>query len=230
VAPTAPLPTGATKARVVRQMFDTIAPRYDLVNRLMTFGLDVRWRQRSIDALDLPAGSAVLDVACGTGDLCRELSRRGMWPVGIDLSAGMLAHARTDVPLILGDGLRLPFPAAAFDGVVSAFALRNVVDLGDLFGELARVVRPGGRIALLDVSEPDHPLLRAGDRLWSRQVVPRLGGLLSDGAAYRYLPRSLAYLPPPSTMVAMLATAGFVAVERDQLSGGITQLYVATRP
>ena len=210
-------------------MFDAIADRYELVNSIMALGLDRPWRRRCIDALDLPAGCTVLDVACGTGDLCRQLAGRGLRPVGVDLSAGMLAHARTAAPLVLADALAAPFGTARFDGAVSGFALRNVVDLGALFGELARLIRPGGRISLLDLSEPENPMLRAGHHLWCTYAVPFIGSVLSDADAYHYLPRSLAYLPPASEVVRLLESAGFAAVEHELLSSGISQLYVATR-
>ena len=223
------LPEGPAKVRAVRSMFDTIAPRYDLMNRLMTFGLDRRWRLAAVRALHLMPGDRVLDVACGTGDLCRDLAAAGYEPVGIDLSAGMLRHARTAAPLVQGDALRLPFAERALDGAVSGFALRNVVDLPALFAELARTVRPGGRISLLDVAEPVQPVLRTGHSWYFGHVVPRLGGMLSDGAAYRYLPRSMAYLPSPTALVDQIRRAGFYAVERRLLSGGITQLLTGTR-
>lgn len=226
---TAPLPQGEAKVRAVRDMFDTIAPRYDLVNRVMTFRMDVGWRRRAVRDLRLPAASTVVDIAAGTGDLCRELARQGLRPVGVDLSWGMLAHARTTAPLAQADGLRLPLPGGAVDGVTCGFALRNLVDLGAFFDELARVVRPGGRIALLDVAQPAHPVLRWGHSLYFGKVVPLIGGLLSDKAAYRYLPQSVAYLPPTDEMLDRLRAAGFDAVDRRLLSGGITQLLTATR-
>nr|MDQ2754747.1 class I SAM-dependent methyltransferase [Actinomycetota bacterium] len=135
---TAGLPQGDEKVRAVRAMFDTIAPRYDLVNRLMTFGLDRHWRRLAVRSLTLTPGAMVLDVACGTGDLCRDLTASGYHPTGIDLSSGMLHHARTSAPLVHGDALRLAFPARSFDGVVSGFALRNFVALDRLWAELAR--------------------------------------------------------------------------------------------
>jgi demethylmenaquinone methyltransferase/2-methoxy-6-polyprenyl-1,4-benzoquinol methylase len=210
-------------------MFDTVAPRYDLVNRVMTFGLDRRWRRATVSGLGLDPGQRVLDVACGTGDLCDELRTARYTPVGIDLSIGMLHHGHGGAPLLQGDALRLPFPSAAFDGAVSGFALRNFAELPAFFDELARVVRPGGRIGLLDVATPTNPVMRAGHRLWFERAVPRIGGALSDPAAYRYLPRSVAYLPPVPAMLDALHAAGFAAVERKALSGGITQLFRATR-
>lgn len=220
---------GEAKARAVRSMFDAIAPRYDLLNRILTFRMDVGWRRRAVRELRLDRGSAVADLACGTGDLCRDLAVAGYVPLGFDVSGGMLANARTASPLVQADVSRLPVSDGALDGAVSGFALRNFVDLSAFFDELARVVRPHGRIALLDVAEPDHPVLRWGHRVYFRNVVPRIGALLSDRAAYRYLPESTAYLPPPDSLAASLAGSGFTGVERVVLSGGIAQLYTATR-
>lgn len=223
------LPSGERKAAKVRSLFDRIGPRYDLVNRVMTFGLDVGWRRRAIRELHLPPGARVFDLACGTGDLCRELRRAGHRPIGFDFAFGMLANARTDAPLVQADVLCLPVPDASADGVTCGFALRNVVSLDDLFAELARVVRPGGAIALLDASRPEQPVLRAGHAVYFEHVVPLIGGLLSDRDAYAYLPRSMAYLPPPDQMLAMLRGAGFPSARRLQLSGGITQLFAGVR-
>ena len=223
------LPEGAEKREAVREMFDAIAPRYDLVNRIMTFRLDVRWRRRAVRSLGLAAGSQVLDLAGGTGDLCVDLRRAGLAPVSVDLSLGMLRADRSHVPLVQADILRLPVPDATVDGITCGFALRNLVDLAAFFTELARVVRPGGRIALLDVGVPRNRVVRWGHGLYFGKVVPRIGGLFSDAAAYRYLPRSVAYLPPAAEMVAMLRAAGFADVHHEQLSGGIAQLLTATR-
>jgi demethylmenaquinone methyltransferase/2-methoxy-6-polyprenyl-1,4-benzoquinol methylase len=223
------LPEGDEKRRAVRSLFDSISGRYDVVNRVMTFGMDVGWRRRAVSELRLPGRSLVLDLACGTGDLCRELQHNGYRVIGFDFSHGMLTAATTSAPLVEADVQRLPLRDGTADGVTCGFALRNVVDLGDFFGELARVVRTGGRIALLDASEPDNRVMRAGHGMYFRHVVPRIGGLLSDGDAYAYLPRSMAYLPPPAQMLAMLAETGFPDAERRQLSGGITQLLVGTR-
>jgi demethylmenaquinone methyltransferase/2-methoxy-6-polyprenyl-1,4-benzoquinol methylase len=225
----ADLPTGAAKTALVRSMFDTIAPRYDLVNRLMTFGLDVRWRKQSARALGLPAGSVVLDLACGTGDFLTILDVAGLRPFGMDLSWGMLAANRTGAPLAQVDGAALPLVDGAVDGITCGYALRNFTGLAQVFAEFGRVVRPGGRLALLEVAEPDQGLLRFGDRVWFRHVVPLIGGLLSDRAAYRYLPRSTAYLPPTAELRAMLLTAGFSTVNHRALSGGLSQLITATR-
>jgi demethylmenaquinone methyltransferase/2-methoxy-6-polyprenyl-1,4-benzoquinol methylase len=225
----ATLPEGDEKRRAVQSMFDTIAPRYDLVNRIMTFGLDRGWRHRTVSSLTLDQRSRVLDVACGTGDLCLDLADAGYRPLGVDLSAGMLRHARTDAPLVHADALLLPFSDQSLDGLVSGFALRNFVALPPLFAEAHRVLRPGGRMALLDVATPSNPLIRAGHAVYFRRVAPLVGAALSDASAYRYLPRSVAYLPPVAELLAGLRSAGFAAVERRLLSGGITQLLTATR-
>ena len=226
---TEPLPTGDEKVVAVRSMFDAIAPRYDLVNRLMTFRMDVGWRKKTIASLRLPRDSVVLDLACGTGDLCRGLADAGLRPIGLDLSFGMLAAARTGAPLAQADALRLPVPDASIDGVTCGFALRNFAALEPFFAELGRVVRPGGRIALLEVAEPPNPLLRWGHGIYFGKVVPLIGGLLSDGSAYRYLPKSVAYLPEPAVMLDQIRAAGFADVDRRLLSTGISQLVTATR-
>ncbi len=212
----------------MRSMFDAIAPRYDLVNRIMTFRMDVGWRKRAVRDLRLAPGATVVDLACGTGDLCRELTRNGLTPIGADLSFGMLANARTAAPLLHADALRLPFPDAVLDGATCGFALRNFVDLPAFLVELARVLKPGGRIALLDVATPPNRLLRAGHSIYFGKVVPRIGALLSDGEAYRYLPRSVAYLPEPDELMRIVRAAGFADATRTLLSGGISQLLVGT--
>lgn len=223
------LPEGEQKVRAVRDMFDAIAPRYDMVNRIMTFRLDVRWRRRAVRSLGLVPGSVVLDLASGTGDLCVDLRRAGLVPLSMDLSFGMLRADRSGAPRCQADILRLPIADAAVDGVTCGFALRNLVNLPDFFTELGRVVRPGGRIALLDVGIPRRRLVRFGNDIYFGRIVPRIGGWLSDSAAYRYLPKSVAYLPPVDEMLSALRAAGFSDAVHRHLSGGITQLMVATR-
>jgi demethylmenaquinone methyltransferase/2-methoxy-6-polyprenyl-1,4-benzoquinol methylase len=223
------LPQGDDKVAAVQGMFDAIAPKYDRLNRIISFRLDVRWRKRAVRDLALPPGSVVLDLASGTGDLCIDLAAVGIRPISMDLSFGMLSADRSGAPLVQTDILRLPVPDASVDGVTCGFALRNLVDLPTFFRELGRVVRPGGRIALLDVSVPGNPVVRWGNDVYFGRIVPRIGALLSDGPAYRYLPKSVAYLPTPEEMVASLADAGFADTRHAQLSGGLTQLLVGTR-
>ncbi len=223
------LPQGDEKRDAVRDMFDAIAPRYDLVNRVMTFRLDVRWRRQAVRALALPAGSLVLDLASGTGDLCVDLQHAGYRPISIDLSAGMLRADHSGAPRVQADIVRLPVPDGVADGATCGFALRNLVALEPFFAELARVVRPGGRIALLDVGVPPNRVVRWGHSVYFGRVVPRIGAWLSDPAAYRYLPRSVAYLPQPEEMVALLRQSGFADAAHRVFSGGITQLLTGTR-
>ncbi len=226
------LPSSSAKHRAVREMFDTIAPRYDLVNRVMTLRLDVVWRRRAARDLGLPPGSRVADLACGTGDFCRELTRLGHRPVGFDFSMGMLRAApagRAPAPLVNADVLDLPLPDGVLDGAACGFALRNLTAIPPLFAELARVTRAGGRIGLLEVDSPANPVLRWGHGVYFGRVVPVIGSLLSDRRAYRYLPQSVAYLPAAEVLVDELRAAGFVAVHRRQLSAGIAQLITATR-
>jgi demethylmenaquinone methyltransferase/2-methoxy-6-polyprenyl-1,4-benzoquinol methylase len=220
---------GQARAEQVREMFDRIAGRYDALNRILTFGMDVGWRRKGVRALQLSPGSLVLDLACGTGDLCRELARAGHRPVGFDFSSAMLARARTRAPVVRADVLRLPVGIGTADGIVCGFALRNVVDLPRLFREAARVLTSGGRAVFVEVSEPEHPVLRFGHALYFRRIVPFVGGLLSDREAYAYLPASMSYLPSPARLGGMMREAGFEDVRRAALSAGIAQLLVGTR-
>jgi demethylmenaquinone methyltransferase/2-methoxy-6-polyprenyl-1,4-benzoquinol methylase len=225
----AELPIGERKAQAVEEMFDRIAPRYELVNRVMTLGLDAGWRRRAVRELRLAPGARVVDIGCGTGDLCRALERSALGAVGIDMAAGMLAKAHTLAPLVRGDALHLPFRDGSIDGAISGFALRNVVDIRACFHEAARVIRPGGRAVFLEVSEPPNPVLRRLHALYFRHVVPMVGGLISDRRAYRYLPASTAYLPSPDALVALLAQAGFTHCRRIVLGAGAAQLLIGTR-
>jgi demethylmenaquinone methyltransferase/2-methoxy-6-polyprenyl-1,4-benzoquinol methylase len=223
------LPQGEEKTARVRSMFDAIAPRYDLVNRLMTFGLDQGWRRDTVAALALPPGSLLLDVACGTGDLSRLAQRRQYRVIGADLSAGMLAANHSGAPLLQADCSHLPFPDGAFDGLVCGYALRNFTDLAGALAETARVLRPGGRLAILEVDAPRSTFLRTGYDIWFKKVVPRLGAALSDRDAYDYLPRSVAYLPPSPILRRMVDDAGYSGVGIRPLAGGLSQLLYATR-
>jgi demethylmenaquinone methyltransferase/2-methoxy-6-polyprenyl-1,4-benzoquinol methylase len=179
--------------------------------------------------LALTKGARVLDLASGTGDLCVDLRKAGLIPLSFDMSFGMLAADHSKAPRVQADILRLPIATKSVDGVTCGFALRNLVDLNVFFHEIARVTKSGGRIALLDVSTPTNPLIRWGNSVYFGKVVPRIGGLLSNRAAYNYLPKSVAYLPSPEQLVVMLQNSGFEHVRHEQLSGGLTQLMHATK-
>ena len=223
------LPQGEEKTRQVRAMFDAIAPRYELVNKLMTFGLDARWRRRAVSDLRLPPNSLVLDLAAGTGDFTRELTRQGHRAVATDISFGMLDAGRNMPERVQADASVLPFATGSFDGITCGYALRNFTDLAATFDEMARVTRAGARISLLEVAEPRGGLLRAGFRLWFRRIVPFIGALVSDRAAYHYLPESTAYLPESPEIVRMLNRSGFSAVNHRRVMGGLSQQFLGTR-
>jgi demethylmenaquinone methyltransferase/2-methoxy-6-polyprenyl-1,4-benzoquinol methylase len=223
------LPSAEAKADAVEAMFDRIAPRYDRMNRILTMRLDVGWRRRAVRDLGLPPASRVLDLACGTGDLCRDLEAAGYRVIGVDFSAGMLAAARTTAPLVRADVLQLPVPDRSVDGITCGFALRNFTALGPFLADCARALRRDGRLALLDVAEPRSKVLRSGHHLYFQRIVPFVGGLLSDRDAYRYLPASTIYLPPPDELLAMVRAAGFTDVQRTLLGLGAAQLIVGTR-
>ena len=224
------LPSAEEKEAAVTAMFDRIAPRYDLVNRLMTFRLDVKWRRKSIQSLSVANHSIILDIACGTGDFCRDLEKESFKPFGIDLSQGMLSSAKTSSPLINADALILPIRDASVEGITCGFALRNFTSLPPFFSELKRVLRPGGCVALLEVDEPTNRVIRFGHNFYFGKIVPLLGSILSDGKAYRYLPESVAYLPKFHELEEMLSTAGFHKVMKQKLSGGVAQILTATKP
>jgi demethylmenaquinone methyltransferase/2-methoxy-6-polyprenyl-1,4-benzoquinol methylase len=210
-------------------MFDAIAPRYEFVNHLMTFGLDRRWRRRAVRDLRLPTASQILDVASGTGDFSREAFEQGFLATSTDLSFGMLDASKDLHAKVQADASQLPFRTGSFDGVTCGYALRNFTDLQATFDEMARVLRPGGRISVLEVAEPRSGIWRWGFRLWFRRIVPFIGGALSDRAAYQYLPQSTAYLPASATLRSMLNTAGFTSVNHRLVLGGLSQQFLATK-
>ncbi len=224
------LPEGDEKRRTVERMFDRVAPRYDRMNRVISLGLDRGWRRHTVAELDLPEGSLILDLACGTGDLANDVVSRGHRAVGVDYSAGMLAAAHTGAPLVRADAAQLPLLDGSFDGVVCGFALRNFVELTSVFSEIARVLRRGGRFVALDAAVPTNPLLRAGNTIWFRGAVPLLGRALAhDADAYSYLPKSTAYLPTPSVLADALGEAGFTDAQHHTLTGGSVLVLTATR-
>jgi demethylmenaquinone methyltransferase/2-methoxy-6-polyprenyl-1,4-benzoquinol methylase len=226
------LPSGADKAAVVEAMFDRIAPRYDLLNRLLTFRLDRRWRARAVELAAIDAADTVLDLGCGTGDMCELAAPSGARVVGLDFSARMLdglIRRVVDARVLRGDAACLPIRDASVSVVASAFALRNFVSIPAVLTEAARVADDGARLVLLEVDEPDHPLSRWGHAAYFRRVVPFVGGLLSDRMAYGYLPRSTAYLPPESQLLEVVRDSGWQDPFKHRLSGGIAQLILARR-
>ena len=226
------LPAAEHKRAAVEAMFDRIAYRYDLMNRLMTFGIDRAWRKATIASLELRPGVVLVDLACGTGDLTVEAAGAGAHAIGVDVSAGMLREARgrgAPCEWVRADALGRPLRERCCDAVVCGFALRNLTDVGAALGEAARVLKPGGRLALLEVDTPGNSLVRLGHRLYFHRVVPLLGRLLSDRDAYSYLPESVAYLPVEAALLEMLSLAGFRAIEKRRLSAGVAQLVTARR-
>lgn len=226
------LPNPTEKAFTVETMFDRISPRYDLMNRLMTFGIDQSWRRLTVRRLGIGAGDRVLDLACGTGDLAAEAASLGAKVIGIDFSSGMLAVAKARAVkcrLVRADALRLPLRNASVDAITSGFALRNFTELEVVFAECARVLRPGGGLAFLEVDIPARRLVRAAHGLYFSKVVPLMGRLLSDGYAYSYLPSSVVYLPDEGTLAQMLQRAGFTDLRKEQLMLGAAQIFVARR-
>lgn len=227
------LPEADQKAAVVRTMFDRIAPSYDRMNRIITLGFDQRWRRSLMGALGVDGSDTVLDLACGTGDFAIMARERGARVVGLDFAGAMLAAARVRCPeaitLVRGDALRLPLADGSVSVAVSGFALRNFVAIPPVLAELARVLRPGGRVGLLEVDEPRSGLLRLGHGVYFQRVVPAIGALLSDGSAYRYLPASAAYLPDGEGLRSMLEEAGFTSIEKRRHLGGAAQSIMAVR-
>lgn len=210
----------------VRTMFDRIAPAYDTMNRVMTAGLDRRWRDLAAIAAVRP-GDRVLDACCGTGDLALAARRAGGTVTGLDFSERMLERARRkdgSVRWVRGDLLELPFEDAAFESATVGFGVRNVADLGAALAELRRVLVPGGRLAVLEITQPRGPLAPFF-RLWFDGVVPLLGRVLPGGSAYTYLPASVRRFPGPDELLSELARAGFGEARYRLLGGGIVALH-----
>jgi demethylmenaquinone methyltransferase/2-methoxy-6-polyprenyl-1,4-benzoquinol methylase len=214
-------------------MFDGIAGRYDLLNLILSLGLDRAWRRAAARAATTRPGELVLDLGCGTGDLSAALGRQGVRVVGLDASAGMLAAAAArevrGVDLVRGSAFGLPFRDGAFGAVASAFVLRNLDDLPTAFAEMSRVTRPGGRLALIDITEPPVRALRIGFDAYFRAAAPALGALSGHPDEYRYLVRSVAHLPPAIDLCAGLRRVGFDRVRARPLTGGVVTLFTGIR-
>ena len=227
-----PLPAPEQKRAHVRAMFDRIAPRYDLLNRLMTLGLDSSWRRKLVQALDVGRGELVVDLGAGTGDLAELAAARGARVVAVDLALGMLRAAQRRRPaalLVQADALSLPFPSASVRAITCGFAVRNFSDPQAVFAECARVLEPGGRLGLLEVDEPRSVALRLGHRVYFRHLVPRLGAMLSNREAYAYLPASAEYLPDEAALRALLTSSGFELITKTSHLFGAAQSITAVR-
>lgn len=230
---------GVARPREVATMFARIAPRYDLMNRLMTLGRDLAWRKDAVELVAFPAAQRVLDIGTGTGDLAIDLSARVPRVLGVDfcepmLDAGRekarrLGHRRA-IDLLPADALRLPFVDASFDGITTAFTVRNVPDLPSVFGEMARVLRPGGRLACLELSPVRAGWLAALFRPYFHRVVPVLGTIVTgDADAYRYLPASVDRFPSADALAGIMEDAGLREVGYRMLNLGTVALHYATR-
>ncbi len=238
--PTPPTPTEIVLPTLGSgQMFDRIARRYDFVNRVLSLGIDKSWRRKTVRALQLGERPRVLDVATGTGDLAIDIARMtpGATVIGLDPSTAMLAIAETKlvkrkltdrVSVVVGDARALPFQDCEMDAATIAFGIRNVPDRLQGLRELARVVRPGGRIAVLELSEARKGVLGHAARFHTRHVVPRLGALLSGSREYAYLQKSIAAFPPAEEFVQLMERAGLHVIEVTPLTFGACTLYVAT--
>jgi demethylmenaquinone methyltransferase/2-methoxy-6-polyprenyl-1,4-benzoquinol methylase len=220
--------TGTLPAEGVQRMFDRIAPVYDAMNRVMTAGLDRRWRRITVEQAVRP-GDRALDACCGTGDLAIASRKRGASVVGLDFSERMLERARAkrgDVEWMRGDLLALPFENESFDAVTVGFGVRNVEDLPAALVEMRRVLRPGGRVGILEITRP-RGVLAPFYRLWFDRLVPMLGRMLPGGSAYTYLPASVRRFPGPEELSALLSAAGFAPARVRLFAGGIVALHVA---
>lgn len=219
-------------------MFSSIAPRYDLLNHLLSMGTDILWREHSVKELGrrCPNPRLILDAACGTGDMA--LTLRKQFPqahiTGLDFARPMLERAqqkdqRSRIAWIEGDGMNLPFPDGAFDLVTIAFGIRNMVSLEGALREFHRVLKPGGRLAVLEFTEPENALIRSVYQPYFLHVLPRVGALLSQRSAYRYLPHSVMHFPARRALAGMFRDAGFVRVSHGLLHFGVAALHIGLK-
>ncbi len=230
------------KSSYVRDMFASIAPRYDLANRVLTAGIDERWRRRAIAELRPPSHGKILDLCCGTGDLIFHMLRGDatLEVTGLDFCEPMLARARersraqacsNNARFVAGDVMQLPFKDASFDGATMGFSLRNVVDIDTTLKEARRVLRPGTRFVNLDVSKAPNPVFKKAFDLYFYGVVPLIGGWIGGSkAAYRYLPQSLTHYPGARELRERFAFAGFLENKFVRLMGGAIAIHVGTAP
>lgn len=230
------------KGRDIRDMFDSIAPRYDFLNRLLSLGIDRRWRTYAVRQLRVPEGGLVLDVATGTGDVALEIASHtpeSVRIVGEDFTRGMLTVCKEKIEasafrnrifLVNAPCEAMPHPDRIFDGVTIAFGIRNVVDRMTGLREMFRVLKPGGRVVILEFSSPRNRLIKPLYQFYFRRVLPCLGGLFSRRSAYQYLPDSVQEFPDQETFKALMNEAGFSDLCHVDLTFGIATVYVGVRP
>jgi demethylmenaquinone methyltransferase/2-methoxy-6-polyprenyl-1,4-benzoquinol methylase len=224
--------SGTLEEGQVRAMFDRIAGVYDVMNSVMTAGLHHHWRERAVDLARVGPGSRALDVATGTGDLAIALASRGAEVVGSDFSEGMLARARAKSSAVRweqGNALALPYADGEFDAATVGFGARNFADLNRGLAEMARVVKPGGRVVVLEITSPQKPPLSWFFHAWFDRVVPKLGRLAGDPDAYTYLPSSVRRFPGPEELARRMAGAGLRDVRWILTAGGIIAIHAGTR-
>ncbi len=232
--------TGTAKRTYVRGMFTRIADHYDIMNTLMTFGQDERWRAVVVRAAGPVEGQWTLDVGTGTGLIARDLARRGARAVGLDLTPGMMVAGRKEmiektgqatVLFTCGDALALPLPDNSVACVTTGFTMRNVVDIETAFREMHRVVKPGGRVICLEVATPRNPLFRLGNRIYTRRIIPLLGRIIAgDGDAYSYLPNSMGKFPPPPRLAQIMEAVGLRKVRYRLLMMGSVAIHLGIKP
>ena len=230
------------KTGQVREMFDNIAPAYDFMNRAMTLGVDRRWRRIMVDALARHGAVDILDVATGTGDVAIQIARTIPESIltGIDLSENMIEVGRKKIAeaglseritLVQGDCLELPMPDNGFDAVTVAYGVRNFSDLRKGYLQMARVLRPGGLLAVLELSTPRSPLVRPFYNIYTRCIIPAVGRLVSkDSSAYTYLPKSIEAVPQGDGMLALMREAGLTDAHCRRFTFGVCTLYTAVKP
>jgi demethylmenaquinone methyltransferase/2-methoxy-6-polyprenyl-1,4-benzoquinol methylase len=223
------------EASAIKEMFEGVAPRYDFLNRVLSLGIDRGWRRRVVESLELRPEHRVLDLCCGTGDLALEIARQA--PVtACDFTWSMITRARAksistgrNVAIACADTLNLPFAADVFDRATIAFGIRNLESMTEGLAEIRRVLKPGGRIAILEFSQPNRGWLKLPYRVYLDWLLPAVGGLLSRKDAYRYLAESIQGFPVPEVLVRLLEEARFREPRYSRLSGGIVALHLASK-